>query len=218
MVIPAVLKLVRDFREGFSAINLDGKWMLINRSGKIIYKYDSAIIYSPSEGLFAAKEKGRNGKRGFVNLEGEVSIPAKFSRVKRFSEGFAAVRNNKKKWGYINKRGSLMIPYQYKSAKLFKEGLAPVENSKGKWGFINQRGKWIIEPKFKKAFPFSKDGVATVRVENPSDNKNPFRGFINLKGEFIYEPIFEDVYNFSEGTAPVKVSGKWGFIKKPDAR
>ena len=33
--------------------------------------------------------------------------------------------------------------------------------------------------------------------------------------EFAIDPQFDEAWLFSEGLAPVKVDGKWGFIKNP---
>jgi len=126
---------------------------------------------------------------GFINLSGNIVIPSQFKRVKRFNEGLAAVYNGKK-WGFVNFRGKMKISFYFKNVRRFSQKIAPAKDDSGQWGDIDKSGDWIISPRFKSAYPFV-NGIATVRVDNPS-GENPYRGFINKEGSFYYDPIFEN--------------------------
>ncbi|QZY57530.1 WG repeat-containing protein [Crassaminicella profunda] len=39
-------------------------------------------------------------------------------------------------------------------------------------------------------------------------------GFINKEGKLIIKAEYDKVRSFSEGLAPVKINGRWGYIDK----
>ena len=210
LIIKPQYYTVNQFKEGYATVKKRGQWLLINRQGYVQYRFSAKKLYSPSEGLSIFKDN--NNKRGFINLRGNIVIPSQFKSAKRFSEGLAAVYNGKK-WGFVNSRGKMKISFDFKNVRRFSQEIAPAKDDSGQWGYIDKSGDWVILPRFKLAYPFVNE-IATVRVDNPSDDKNPYRGFINKDGSFYYEPVFEDVFQFQEGLAPVKLFGYWGFISK----
>ena len=71
-------------------------------------------------------------------------IPAQYEKAGCFSEGLAAVCQEKK-WGFIDRTGKLVIPAQFNHVGSFSEGLAPVKSeAEQKWGFIDRTGKLAI--------------------------------------------------------------------------
>jgi hypothetical protein len=209
LIIRSQYDTANKFRDNYAAVEKDGQWLLINRRGYVQYTFSAKKLYSPSEGLSIFQDD--NNKRGFINLSGNIVIPAQFKRAKRFSEGLAAVYNGKK-WGFVDSRGKIKISFDFKSVQRFSQKMAPAKDDSGEWGYIDKSGDWIISPRFNRTFPFE-NGIAVVRVGNPY-GVEPYRGFINKKGNFYYDPVFEDVYKFQEGLAPVKLFGHWGFISK----
>ncbi|MCI9846197.1 WG repeat-containing protein [Flavobacterium pectinovorum] len=96
-----------------------------------------------TQDLVAAK---KNGKWGFVNLQGQWIIQPRFSKTKPFSKNLAPVCSNDK-WGYINLTGKYVVAPAYTDAESFSEdGLAAVKEYG--WGFINETGKLIIPTKY----------------------------------------------------------------------
>ena len=51
---------------------------------------------------------------------------AQYDDAKDYSNGYAAVKNNKGLWGYINKSGKRVVNFQFLEAGEFSEGVAPV--------------------------------------------------------------------------------------------
>src|SRR5947209_3363006 len=86
----------------------------------------------------------KDGRMGFVNLQGKVVIPTKFRKVGKFSEGLAAARLEGF-YGYIDHSGNYVIPPIYDYAEEFSEGRAAVYNSNGDSSFIDRKGKVIPE-------------------------------------------------------------------------
>ena len=93
---------VGDFYEGLAWVKMNGKWGLIDKSGREVIpcKYDYAMVFS--EGLAQVK---MNGKWGYIDKSGREVIPCKYDDVWNFSEGLAMVQMNGK-YGYINKEGN----------------------------------------------------------------------------------------------------------------
>ncbi len=57
---------------------------------------------------------------------------------------------------------------------------------------------------------FPNEGLTRVSLKN---QKN---GFVDKNNKVIIPFKYENVFDFSEGLAPVKLNGKWGYIDKKD--
>lgn len=121
----------------------------IDKKNKLILKpfiFDNGPDYV-KEGLFRFVEKGL---MGFADINGKKVIPAKYTFVEAFQEGFAAFCEGCKKetvgehWRMVG----------------------------GKWGFMDKNGKVIIEPQFQEVTNF-KEGVAEVTKDSLKFNINP---------------------------------------------
>ena len=153
-----------------------------------------AVIVGFTQELTPQKKKK---KWGFVNPKGEWIVKAKYSEVKKYSEGLACVRI-KKKWGFINKQGKKVIPLQYSKAISFKNGLAAVRsytvlvgntrenNNQYKWGFVNKMGIQFIPFQFKEVQDFDNKNRALVQLFNMK--KGEFF-WINQEGAAISPPF-----------------------------
>jgi hypothetical protein len=85
------------------------------------------------------------GKYGYVNLYGEVVIPAQFDGALEFHDGLACVECEDKR-GFINKQGELCIPCRYVNTSSFKGEYCMAAIEWGKAGLINRKGDFVIEP------------------------------------------------------------------------
>ena len=93
-------------------------WVGITMLIRILGSYDASLSAPPgdfSEG-FAAVKVGN--KWGFMNRNGEYSIPPKFDEVGFFSEGLAAVKVGIK-WGFVDGKGKWVIPPDFDGAGYF---------------------------------------------------------------------------------------------------
>jgi hypothetical protein len=134
-----------------------------------------------SDGLYPVA--ARNGNWGFINTDGKVAIPAKFSSVGNYSEGLAKVRVGNK-YGFVNKVGKYLNSLNYDYADDFSNGLALVVF------------KWRS----------SASGRSATGCES---KENVIYGYINGKGErvFVDSHQYEEVYQpggdvFVEKTMP----------------
>ncbi|HEV2862638.1 MAG TPA: WG repeat-containing protein [Pyrinomonadaceae bacterium] len=215
-----------------------GKAGYIDRAGSIVVE-PKFEVYGNGSGYFSdglLKVGVASGE--YVDAAGKTAIEDKFSSSWAFSEGLAAALDEKTKtWGYIDSAGRFAIsprfetyPHGYVSS--FSGGLARIE-VKDRHGFIDRAGEFVIAPTFLMADDFS-DGMARVVVEGPcaysGDGPCPdFRILGRARDERRVPPCkftfvdrggsvlgarFDGAGKFSEGLAPFKRGGKWGYVDK----
>ena len=154
---------------------------------------------------------------GYVNLKGELIIPAQYAKCYKFSrEGFAPIYDTEKKQYYfINLKGETLNT-EVQGFKLidgfgldingFQDGLVPVRVGE-KWGYLNTSGKLAIPAVYDKVSEFNSDRAVVEKLGKHI--------VIDIKGVEMPVEIADlvDVKNFSEQFAPYKVLDKtFGFI------
>jgi hypothetical protein len=136
------------FGEGLAPICQDGKWGLIDKTGKLILApvLDAERVYALAEGMLLFVQ---NEKYGFADVSGKIVVPAKYDGADAFSEGLASVTRGYNS-GYIDKTGALALPMQYGNAMRFSEGLAAVNDSfnRGDYYYIDKSGAVVIPGPF----------------------------------------------------------------------
>lgn len=142
----------------------------------------------------------KNSRAGFVNLNGELTIPFIYENVRRFYRPITAVKKDGR-WGYINVLGETIIPFQYEDADIFCENRAPVKLA-GKWGFIDPKGALIISNAYDEYW-LANDGYIKIGLDKKW-------GVADTNGVILIQPMFEQVRIPKEGIASVQSNGKWG--------
>lgn len=137
----------------------------INRNGLVRWDIGarevlgSMIAYAntPTEGITAFK--GKNNLYGFRKFEGEIIIPAQFTKFQNFSEGIAWVEKEdeygRKKWGAIDKSGTIKVEFIYeKMPQNFQCGRAALvtPNQNRRVEFIDTNGETIYSFDFPHSF------------------------------------------------------------------
>ncbi len=155
-----------------------------------------------------------NGSRnvclyGFINSKGKWIVPPVYDDVSPFTDGMAAIKQNKK-WGYININGEVSIVPRYKERpSSFSDGIARVymENEEV---YIDRFGVKLFEKSFAIAKPFCA-GVAFVKRHGEKK-----WSLIDKGGEIIKENIYDGCsLSFStNGLGAVRIEKKWGYINK----
>ena len=142
---------VKSFTNGYVAIYENFQWKIIDNFKHIIIdNLDDCLDFS--DGLAAIK---RCGKWGYINTNGKIIIPCKFTEVTPFSDGLAAV-SFKVKWGYIDKNNQTIIPFRFTFANPFINGTAYV-GEYGQYGNISKKGNYINCIESKKDYINSSD-------------------------------------------------------------
>ncbi|TGL52279.1 WG repeat-containing protein [Leptospira kemamanensis] len=192
-----------NFQNGYGAVELNRKYGLIDRTGKIVVPIQYDLITGIHNGWAVFK---REEHQGLVNAQG---IEKKFVHDKYDLRGYfyagTIVFKHYQKSGIMDSNFNVIIPPIYDYLGNFQEGLVRFELG-DKWGFLDQKGKVVIEAKFDSEYDFE-EGYATVEIEKKS-------GIINQKGEYLIEPKYESISNFENGLAVVQEDGKKGFINR----
>lgn len=124
----------------------------IDKDGRVTSKEVYGITSNDySEGL--AGVELHDGKKGFINYDGELVFSLECNYAGDFHEDVAVVSVNRK-WGIIDKQGNFIIKPKFDLIGDFSEGLA-VAVQDGKLGFIDKKGDFVIDPQFAPyGFPF----------------------------------------------------------------
>jgi hypothetical protein len=114
------------------------------------------------------------------------------------------------KHGFINSVGQLFVPLMYDNVGSFKEDLAVVArgaSAGAEMGYIGLDGKVALPFAYEAANDFS-NGLALVKKKGESDFC-----YIDKSGQVIVRLAdYNTILAYSEGLAPVRQDGKWGFI------
>ncbi len=152
-----------------------------------------------------------DGRWGYINAEGRITIEPLFREAGPFVEGRARARLNGKR-GFIDASGAFIREPSFDRTYDFSNGLAAVR-LEGKWGYIDRDGRFVIDPHFKKACPFS-EGRAFVFVDEHDWT------YINASGKMMRTentPELREIEEsaFSDGLALIKNrEGSHGFIDR----
>jgi hypothetical protein len=198
--IQAQFEAVGKFNESRCPVRYNGKWTIIDKSGKLKCLNKYTYIRGYSEGLAGTWKYSKNVE--YINKKMEIifkhqifanlnNLPKSFSLpFYDFSNGLVKVIDyNSGLFGYKDKKGEIVIRYQYKEANDFKEGLACVKYG-NKYGFVNKKGKMKIQAQFDFAEDFTNGLAAIYKGGNAKDFKENKEGvsmgYINKKGNIIW--------------------------------
>ena len=123
-----------------------------------------------------------DGKEGYINCLGVLTIGTGLDAALPFSEGLAPIRIGKF-WGFIDQTGTYVIKPRFPEqvGKLppspFRDGLACVWAETG-YGFIDRTGKLVIPPIFRTP-AFFEGGLAG----------RPKEGYIDRTGSFLWRAV-----------------------------
>ncbi len=123
-----------EFEDGYIEMikEIDGhpKGSLIDAKGELLsgfnWEYDNVRYLREDRARFTTTD----GKMGFLDKEGKISIPPIYDRAYYFNEGQACVGkeiNGKTKYGSINQDGIVVIPFIYDDKFIFNNGVALVQ-------------------------------------------------------------------------------------------
>ena len=118
----------------------DGWWVLMNRGGEILTK-ERYLEYLPfSEGLAAVR--GMNYLCGYVDENGNETIPCRYENAASFNEGRAAVKH-KNYWGFIDAQGTQCTGFIFSKVTDFSDNMAGVYLEDHGWEIIGSMGEQV---------------------------------------------------------------------------
>lgn len=203
----------------------------IDKKGNLKIKPTYINAFRFSEGLAVVQTKGKKNENklyGYIDINGKMVIEAKYTQAKKFSEGLGLVfltsverktieqlRENANigmswNWLIINKEGKIIgnplsgianTPYSY------SDGFSVVEQkfflTHLGYRFMDKNGNFSTEYNIPDVTMFS-NGYAGILLDSGWV-------FIDKKLNIASKP-YENVLPFTNGLAPVKENGKWGYI------
>ena len=192
-----------EFQDGIAVVCKEGKYGIIDTSGKWVIEPQFDGLSSFQDGIAIAH---KDGKCGYVDRSGAYVIPAAFDYAWEFREGLAAVGDGNLV-GFIDRTGQIVVEPQFEEVQDFHEGMAAVMVN-GKWGFIDCTGKVVVEPIYHEVSRFNR-GIAQVRMWGKF-------GYVRKDGSFLFEPIFDSAPCEAESVMVVRVDEgkvrKYGMI------
>lgn len=150
------------FYKGVATVILDKeKCAVINAKGEILHEIfaksicgfedDYATFFSEKEQTF-----------GYIDMDGNIAIPARFAMNTSFCNGYAVVFDKENGYHIINKKGENVLSTRWKYIGRISEGIVPVLND-NKWGYVNiYLDKVVCEPQWDEVTIVS-NGCAFVR-------------------------------------------------------
>ena len=180
---PTRYNLYGQVETGRIPVKKNGKWGVINRSGKWIINPQFDLIVADGERYLFRKD----WKYGWCDEEGKYVINPQFENALP-SEGYdlmAVKDGSSDEYGYINAKGKWVIEPQYELAMPFLPSGVAFVYYKGEWGAIDRKGEWVINPQYL-ALHVVSDNLALVMDSGEKI------GLINSKGEYVVAPEYSD--------------------------
>jgi len=144
-----------------------------------------------------------NDTWGYLDKNGKAEIAPQYSRSRKFSESFAAVRIGNK-WGFINDEFTPVIENKYWLVGDFFNGRAWVLDKDENWTYITSEGKQLSHQAFEYVGDFH-ENFAAVMIDGKY-------GFIDRSGKMVISPQFSFAWPFSDRLAAVNKNGRWFYI------
>ncbi|WP_046173337.1 WG repeat-containing protein [Domibacillus indicus] len=153
MKIPPKFERAECYHNGFAAVQLDGKWGLINMDGEFAippkFPADSYKLFKFSEGLILIQNL-ESQKYGFLDQQGHLKIPFQYTLFGSFMEGLLVFESENGKYGFCDKDGKVVIEPQYIGVNHgFIKGFSEVLiDGQDQWVLINKKGEIIDNSPF----------------------------------------------------------------------
>lgn len=236
IVIPPAFHKAESFENGFAVVKNEVLWGVIDAKGKTIipFNYDFIII-SHNSWIHAQIEAAWC----LFSTDGILHLTLNNILSWRYPDaGIIAVKKTSG-WGCIDMEGKTVVPFIYKSlGPVTHNWISFFEN--GQWGWLDKNGRMVIEPQFDQVgkwnqeywwgriadsytlFSFLGDVICDQRwqrIVTPNKYMAVVKtqiGWKYINHDFSTRLQLSNGYewadHFSEGLAPVKRNGLWGFI------
>jgi hypothetical protein len=196
------LKVFSFFR-GEIIVKKDNQWIYYDKHKKLQICSRIDVNFCINNKIIYVVE---NGKWGFVNYDGKVTIKPYYDFMD-YNNGYCIVEINGK-YGVVDQNGNVIIPIQYlKDAIMnFQYGQLILKISNKLWIWnSNEKNKITNRVETQEINQYYKEQLALI-------NENGKYGFINRKGNIVIQPKYDLARPFVTGLAAVKVRHQWGFI------
>lgn len=206
MTISPNYEYVRDFENKTAICKNEKHWGAVDKNNKPVLEF----IYRSIEWEDNYIKVGVKNKRPvFYNALGNSVVDWGYDRFKEFSEGFCAVKQNRK-WGLVNQKGKEVLPCEYIVINSFSEGWAAIQDEMG-WYFIDSSLTIKLDlrdSEYLSVGNFS-EGLCWFKIKR---NEKLYYGFMNKNGEQVINSTYTKAFDFQQGRARVVQNRKTGLI------
>ncbi len=173
-----------EFQDGKALVkNSEGRYLLIDASGKTLQEYARETMWSAGEGFYVHGMANAEGatRYGYVDSRNAVILEAEMDEVGEFHEGLAIVGQFGGEGplnGIVNAKGEFVVPMEYGGLEYLGEGLYGAVKSTSlqsyqavsfqKAAVMDGSGKLLTPEKYYNLTIFEKD------VLSASDGRNTF--------------------------------------------
>jgi len=204
---------------------------LINKQGKSVVdlsRYQKVDADRISGGLLPVL---RNGRVGYVNMQGRETIPAMYDMLKEsqgwarpVSEGRIVVKQNGH-YGVIDTANKTIVPFSAAISDIddYRSGMTRVRKNQA-ISWLDKNGKPTRDPNSNsKADSQTSTTNENAKEMQQSAPSSPFTtlqprqqdgrwGFVDDNNVTMITYSFDEVRPFSEGLAGVRIDNEWGFV------
>jgi hypothetical protein len=189
-----------DFKNGFATVIRDGKFGMVNKSGKEIIEPVYDYPESDMKCGFTAFEHGY-GPVIIFNDSGRAIMPS-ISGLISFLPCRQRVSFGTNRCGVMNFKGETVIPFKFRSAALLPEGYCIASDYDNMYGLYDLDGNEVLPHAFQRIDGFY-SGRAIVK-------KRGKLGVIDLTGRELFYTAYGRIDRYSNGYAVVYTDGKKG--------
>ena len=190
---------VSNFVNGFSGVQLNGKYNFIDTEGNILSDQWFDWIYDFFDGVAMVK---LNGQSNFIDTKGNMLSDQWFDVASDFDNGVAIVQLNGK-YNFINTEGNMLSNQWFDWVTKFDNEVAKVQLNK-KFNFIDTEGNILSDQWFNWIGKFV-NGFAGVLL-------NKKFNFIDTDGNILSNQWFDRTSDFDNGFAEVVLDGTTAYI------
>lgn len=204
---------------------------LIDKKGKSVVdlsRYQKVDADKISGGLLPVL---RNGRVGYVNMQGRETIPAMYDMLKEgqgwarpVSEGRIVVKQNGH-YGVIDTANKTIVPFSAAISDIddYRSGMTRVRKNQA-ISWLDKNGKPTRDPNSNsKADSQTSTTNENAKEMQQSAPSSPFTtlqprqqdgrwGFVDDNNVTMITYSFDEVRPFSEGLAGVRIDNEWGFV------
>lgn len=190
------------FYSNYAIVEKNGKFGVINKSGKTVIYFSFDEIEELDNGYFIVK---REDKYGVINIAGNYVLKCLYDDIKNFDEDLIAAKKDNL-YGFYDKSGKLIIPHKYLDAYSFKYNTGIVSYQKDQYQFIDRADNKIGSTVFEWIEPF-KSNITRVRSETGF-------GLADKSGKIILNPEYQLIIPLADSSYLLVKENKCGFADR----
>lgn len=151
----------------------------------------------------------RNGKWGFANSYGQITIPCLYDEVTGFRGfGYATPVRLGNLWHFITHSGKKTSNFSYDGIELYYWHRYLVQRN-GLWGFVNTFGQEVVGCRFIDVVRTEEESRLVFGMVETPVRLNGKWGLINDKGQLVLPCEYDQIGAIYNGSAEVRVGRKW---------